>query len=139
MGLIEEESNPDPVEVSALLIDDLDLTVRSYNCLKREGVHFIYELIDLTESDLLNIRNFTPKALDDVKFKLHLVGLSLRDQPRRALPDDVADDWDAHGDRLHRQARRRARRQRRRTMQPKTSGRRARSDTTEDPNPGGDP
>ena len=42
----------------ALPIEDLDLTVRSYNCLKREGIHTVGELVGRSEADLLDIRNF---------------------------------------------------------------------------------
>ena len=80
------EIGPSPAEADhiasfALPIDDLDLTVRSYNCLKREGVHTVGELVARTESDLLDIRNFGQKSIDEVKVKLHQLGLSLKDSP----------------------------------------------------------
>jgi DNA-directed RNA polymerase subunit alpha len=68
-------------EVSGILaqpIEDLDLTVRSYNCLKREGVTTVAELIDKTEDDLIEIRNFGQKSIDEVKAKLDEMGLSLK-------------------------------------------------------------
>ena len=68
-------------EVSGVLaqpIEDLDLTVRSYNCLKREGVTTVSELIDKTEEDLIEIRNFGQKSIDEVKAKLDDMGLSLK-------------------------------------------------------------
>ncbi len=74
----------------ALPIDDLDLTVRSYNCLKREGVHTVGELVARTESDLLDIRNFGQKSIDEVKIKLHQLGLSLKDSPATFDPSEVA-------------------------------------------------
>lgn len=54
----------------ALPIEDLDLTVRSYNCLKREGIHTVGELLSRSEADLLDIRNFGSKSIDEVKAKI---------------------------------------------------------------------
>jgi len=89
------EIGPSPQEADhiaafALPIDDLDLTVRSYNCLKREGVHTVGELVGRTESDLLDIRNFGQKSIDEVKIKLHQMGLSLKDSPATFDPSEVA-------------------------------------------------
>src|SRR5215218_2488078 len=61
------------------LARDLNLTVRSYNCLKREGIHTVSELVSRSEQDLLDIRNFGSKSIDEVKLKLHEMGLSLKD------------------------------------------------------------
>ena len=65
----------------ALPIEDLDLTVRSYNCLKREGIHTVGELIARSEADLMDIRNFGSKSIDEVKAKLHSMGMQLKDSP----------------------------------------------------------
>jgi DNA-directed RNA polymerase subunit alpha len=65
----------------ALPIEDLDLTVRSYNCLKREGIHTVGELIVRSEADLMDIRNFGSKSIDEVKAKLHSMGMQLKDSP----------------------------------------------------------
>jgi DNA-directed RNA polymerase subunit alpha len=62
-------------------IEDLDLTVRSYNCLKREGIHTVGELVSRSEADLLDIRNFGAKSIDEVKMKLVGMGLQLKDSP----------------------------------------------------------
>lgn len=132
MGLIEDVPTLNPIPVVAIDIDDLDLTVRSYNCLKREGVHKVSQLVDMTESDLLEIRNFTPKHVNEVKHKLSLHGLSLRKHPRSYLDDDLADAWDAHGDNLLRRARRRARRRQRSTTQTSKAPGHARSGTADD-------
>lgn len=59
-------------------IEDMDLSVRSYNCLKREGVTTVGQLIERTEEDLLDIRNFGQKSIDEVKQKLQEMGLSLK-------------------------------------------------------------
>ncbi|NHC44049.1 DNA-directed RNA polymerase subunit alpha [Motilibacter aurantiacus] len=62
-------------------IEELELTVRSYNCLKREGIHTVGELMSRSEADLLDIRNFGAKSIDEVKAKLATMGLSLKDSP----------------------------------------------------------
>jgi DNA-directed RNA polymerase subunit alpha len=72
---------PGEDEVSGILaqpIEDLDLTVRSYNCLKREGVTTVSELTQKSEEDLLEIRNFGQKSIDEVKAKLEELSLSLK-------------------------------------------------------------
>jgi DNA-directed RNA polymerase subunit alpha len=99
---------PSPAEVAdiaafSMPIEDLDLTVRSYNCLKREGIHTVGELVGRSEADLLDIRNFGSKSIDEVKVKLNGLGLALKDSPPGfALPtsvesygeDDFGDDTD---------------------------------------------
>ncbi len=68
-------------EVSGVLaqpIEDMDFTVRSYNCLKREGVQTVGELVQKSEEDLMEIRNFGQKSIDEVKAKLEEMGLGLR-------------------------------------------------------------
>ena len=77
---------PSPVDAAlaadlALAIEDLDLTVRSYNCLKREGIHTVGELVARSEADLMDIRNFGSKSIDEVKQKLNELNLSLKDSP----------------------------------------------------------
>ncbi|NBX23988.1 MAG: DNA-directed RNA polymerase subunit alpha [Microbacteriaceae bacterium] len=60
-------------------VEDLDLSVRSYNCLKREGINTVSELVALSEHQLMNIRNFGQKSVDEVRDKLVEMGLSLKD------------------------------------------------------------
>ena len=57
------------------------MTQRSYNCLKREGIRTVGELVSRTEQDLLEIRNFGVKSIDEVKEKLAGMGLSLKQSP----------------------------------------------------------
>jgi DNA-directed RNA polymerase subunit alpha len=78
------EIGPSPQEADhiaafALPIDDLDLTVRSYNCLKREGINTLAQLVNLTEHQLMNIRNFGQKSVDEVLEKLAERELQLKD------------------------------------------------------------
>jgi len=63
----------------ALTIEDLNLSVRSYNCLKREGINTVGELVQRSEQELMDIRNFGQKSIDEVKGKLEELDLSLRE------------------------------------------------------------
>jgi len=88
------EIGPSPAETNHIAafgmpIEDLDLTVRSYNCLKREGVHTVGELVGRSEADLLDIRNFGAKSIDEVKIKLAGLGLNLKDSPPGFDPSTV--------------------------------------------------
>lgn len=90
---------PSPVDEQlaadlALPIEDLNFTVRSYNCLKREGVHTVGELITRSEQDLLDIRNFGQKSIDEVKAKLAEMGLALKDSPAGFDPSGAMDNFD---------------------------------------------
>jgi DNA-directed RNA polymerase subunit alpha len=78
------EIGPAPVEAvmsneMATPIESMDLSVRSYNCLKREGINTVSELVALSEHQLMNIRNFGQKSVDEVRDKLVEMGLSLKD------------------------------------------------------------
>ena len=101
------EIGPSPVDEQlaadlALPVEELKLTMRSYNCLKREGIHTVSELVSRSEQDLLDIRNFGSKSIEEVKLRLHEMGLSLKDSspgfdPLAALNrynDDDADFGD---------------------------------------------
>jgi DNA-directed RNA polymerase subunit alpha len=59
-------------------VEDLDLSVRSYNCLKRAGIHSVRQLVEFSENDLLNIRNFGAKSIEEVTDKLQSMGLGLK-------------------------------------------------------------
>ena len=69
---------PAPGGMDEVLIEDLELGVRSYNCLKREGIQTVGDLVSKTEDELLNIPNFGKKSIDEVNDKLAARGLSLR-------------------------------------------------------------
>ena len=63
---------------STMSIDDLDLSVRSNNCLRRAGINTVEELTKKSEEDMMKVRNLGRKSLDEVKKKLQDLGLSLR-------------------------------------------------------------
>jgi DNA-directed RNA polymerase subunit alpha len=83
----------DTIAAFAMPIEELDLTVRSYNCLKREGIHTVGELVGRSEADLLDIRNFGAKSIDEVKMKLVGLGLALKDSPPGFDPTVAASDY----------------------------------------------
>src|SRR5690606_33604575 len=70
----QEEKN----RVLEMTIEDLDLSVRSYNCLKRAGINTVEELTRKSEEDMMKIRNLGKKSLQEVKEKLAALGLSMR-------------------------------------------------------------
>jgi len=68
-------SNPDTK--LSMTIDELDLSVRSYNCLKRANINTVADLINKTSEDMMKVRNMGKKSLDEVQKKLEMMGLSL--------------------------------------------------------------
>ncbi|HEY7282120.1 MAG TPA: DNA-directed RNA polymerase subunit alpha [Actinomycetota bacterium] len=64
----------------ATTIEELNLSVRSYNCLKREGINTVGDLVQRSEQELMDIRNFGQKSIDEVKAKLEELGLELREE-----------------------------------------------------------
>ena len=94
---------PSPIDAFAaeqlsMPIEQLDLSVRSYNCLKREGIHTVGELLGRSEADLLDIRNFGAKSIDEVKVKLVSLGLALKDSPPGFDPSQVVSFYDDDDD-----------------------------------------
>jgi DNA-directed RNA polymerase subunit alpha len=61
-----------------MTIEELDLSVRSFNCLKRAGINTVEDLISKTEEDMMKVRNLGRKSLEEVVNKLASLGLSLR-------------------------------------------------------------
>ncbi|GAB3942425.1 DNA-directed RNA polymerase subunit alpha [Corynebacterium tapiri] len=93
------EIGPSPQETEyiasySMPIEDLNFSVRSYNCLKRQEIHTVGELAECTESDLLDIRNFGQKSINEVKIKLSQLGLTLKDAPEDFDPT-VLEGYDA--------------------------------------------
>lgn len=64
-----------------ITVEDLELSVRAFNCLKRANIHNIEELLEKSEHDLLNIKNFGKKSADEVIERLHAFGLDLKPNP----------------------------------------------------------
>jgi DNA-directed RNA polymerase subunit alpha len=59
-------------------IEELDMSVRSFNCLKRAGIDTVKDLVSKTEDDMIKVRNLGKKSLDEVIQKLHSLGLELK-------------------------------------------------------------
>ncbi len=72
-----EDPNQKALETS---IDDLDLSVRAYNCLKRAGILTLHDLVDKSENEMMKIRNLGKKSLKEVIDKVKSMGLSFRDE-----------------------------------------------------------
>ncbi len=67
-------------KVLEMTIEELDLSVRSFNCLKRAGINTVEDLINKTEEEMMKVRNLGKKSLDEVINKLHSFGLDLRSE-----------------------------------------------------------
>ena len=81
---VEEEA-----QAPSISIEDLELSVRAYNCLKRASINSLAELLKKSEHDLLNIKNFGKKSSDEVIEKLHQVGLELQPNPEGVELEEV--------------------------------------------------
>ena len=77
--MIEKEDD-EKGKVMAINIDELELSVRSYNCLKRAGINTVQELCSKTPDEMMKVRNLGRKSLDEVLAKLKELGLSLNTQ-----------------------------------------------------------
>ena len=73
-----EEDNTS--KVMEMTIEDLDLSVRSYNCLKRAEINTVADLMQKSEDDMIKVRNLGRKSLEEVKKKLQELGLTLAEK-----------------------------------------------------------
>ena len=80
-GIVLDQVQKDTSQTGddAITIEELNLSVRSYNCLKREGINTVGDLRQRSEAELMDIRNFGQKSIDEVKGKLDELGLALRE------------------------------------------------------------
>ncbi|MGE6260785.1 DNA-directed RNA polymerase subunit alpha [Heyndrickxia sporothermodurans] len=76
--IMVEKEEDQKEKVLEMTIEELDLSVRSYNCLKRAGINTVQELANKTEEDMMKVRNLGRKSLEEVKAKLEELGLGLR-------------------------------------------------------------
>ena len=65
-------------KVLEMTIEELDMSVRSFNCLKRAGIDTVEDLINRTEEEMMKVRNLGKKSLEEVIHKLHSLGLDLK-------------------------------------------------------------
>ena len=75
--MIAEKPDNTEDKVKEMNIDELELSVRSYNCLKRAGINTVEELTNKTSEDMMKVRNLGRKSLEEVLAKLSELGLSL--------------------------------------------------------------
>ena len=78
MDTIVEKSGSDDAQVLKMTIEELDLSVRSFNCLKRAGINTVEDLVSKSEEDMMKVRNLGRKSLEEVIWKLAQLGYSLR-------------------------------------------------------------
>ncbi len=78
-GMMIEKTEDPTVKALETSIEDLDFSVRAYNCLKRAGIHTLQDLVNKSETDMMKIRNLGKKSLKEVLDKIREMGLVLRD------------------------------------------------------------
>ncbi|MGX9136430.1 DNA-directed RNA polymerase subunit alpha [Rummeliibacillus sp. JY-2-4R] len=78
--IMVEKEEDQKEKVLEMTIEELDLSVRSYNCLKRAGINTVLELANKSEDDMMKVRNLGRKSLEEVKAKLEELGLGLREE-----------------------------------------------------------
>ena len=78
MDILVSREEDKQVKLMELPIEEMDLSVRSYNCLKRAGITTVEELIQKTEDEMMHVRNLGKKSLKEVKEKIHSMGLSFK-------------------------------------------------------------
>lgn len=79
-GIMIEKAEDPKVKALETTIEDLDFSVRAYNCLKRAGIHTLQDLVNKSESDMMKIRNLGKKSLKEVLDKVRELGLVLREE-----------------------------------------------------------
>ena len=78
MGIMVEKEEDQKEKALEMTIEELELSVRSFNCLKRAAINTVEELTQKTEEDMMKVRNLGKKSLDEVKAKLEELGLGLK-------------------------------------------------------------
>jgi DNA-directed RNA polymerase subunit alpha len=78
VGIMVEKEETRKEKVLEMTIEEIDLSVRSFNCLKRAGINTVEDLTNKTEEDMMKVRNLGKKSLEEVIQKLEGLGLSLK-------------------------------------------------------------
>ena len=73
-----EKDDQDKEKVLEMTIEELDLSVRSFNCLKRAGINTVGDLVNKSEEDMMKVRNLGRKSLEEVIWKMASLGYNLR-------------------------------------------------------------
>ncbi len=79
MEIMVEKEEDQKEKALEMTIEELELSVRSFNCLKRAAINTVEELTHKSEDDMMKVRNLGKKSLDEVKLKLEELGLGLRE------------------------------------------------------------
>ena len=79
INIEKEETKVEENKYDNITIEDLDLSVRSYNCLKRAGISTVMDLTEKTEEEMMKVKNLGKKSLKEIKEKLAALGLSFKD------------------------------------------------------------
>ena len=74
---VVEKVEKEPDTVLKMTIEELDLSVRSFNCLKRANINTVEDLVSKTQDEMIKVRNLGRKSLEEVEHKLTMMGLSL--------------------------------------------------------------
>ncbi|MDO5301744.1 MAG: DNA-directed RNA polymerase subunit alpha [Tissierellia bacterium] len=80
VSIMVEKPEDHSEKILEMTVDELDLSVRSYNCLKRANINTVEELVNKTEEDMMKVRNLGKKSLEEVQEKLGELGLSLKQE-----------------------------------------------------------
>lgn len=80
IGILVPPEEDKKIKILEMTIEEMDLSVRSYNCLKRANIHTVEDLTKKTEDDMLKVRNLGKKSLDEVIAKLVSLGLQLKEK-----------------------------------------------------------
>ncbi len=80
IGILVPPEEDKKIKILEMTIEEMDLSVRSYNCLKRANIHTVEDITKKSEDDMLKVRNLGKKSLDEVIFKLENLGLKLKDK-----------------------------------------------------------
>ena len=80
IGILVPPEEDKKIKILEMTIEEMDLSVRSYNCLKRANIHTVEDLTKMTEDDMLKVRNLGKKSLDEVIAKLISLGLKLKEK-----------------------------------------------------------
>ena len=75
--IMAEKDDKSKEKVLEMTIEELDLSVRSFNCLKRAGINTVNDLIEKSEEEMMKVRNLGKKSFEEVKAKLHSLGYEL--------------------------------------------------------------
>ena len=77
LNILVEKNTSDKEKILGITLDEMDLSVRSFNCLKRAGINTVEDLTKKTETDMMKVRNLGRKSLEEVIKKLKSYGLDL--------------------------------------------------------------